>query len=245
MKVGKRNNPNWIRDEELLLVDLYLAFREKKIPGSRHAKVIELSRLLTQMPWHSRRTLTFRNAAGIALKLQNLKSIETGQGMSNSSAMDRQVLSEFVDQPAQLSEIAASIRRGVGFAKSLGVVEADLNLDVVFTEGRLLTAIHLRRERDPRLRREFLRQRQDHNRCFCDLCGLSFETVASSHRMAAFEVHHLLPLRASVQSRRTTYKDVALLCAVCHRLIHSAIAENGRWLDIGQAKAVLCDQDSP
>lgn len=187
----------------------------------------------------SSRASTFRNPDGIALKLQNLKSVATGRGMPNSSMIDRQVLSEFRDRPEQLSEIAASIRKGIELSEQLAIVEADLALDVVFSEGRLLTAIHLRRERDPRLRKSFLRKREVSDSCFCDLCGLSFEAVAPLHRMAAFEVHHLLPLSVSSLTRRTAHNDVALLCAVCHRLIHSAIAANRSWLGINQAKSIL------
>ena len=163
----------------------------------------------------SSRASTFRNPDGIALKLQNLKSIDTSHGMPNSSTIDRQVLNEFVDHAEQLSGIAASIRKGLELAQPLAIVGADLALDVVFTEGRLLTAIHLRRERDPRLRKGLLRKRQESNCCFCELCGLSFEAVDPVPRMAAFEVHHLLPLSVNGLTRRTTYNDLALLCAVC------------------------------
>jgi 5-methylcytosine-specific restriction protein A len=240
MNVSKRTNPKWIRDEELLLVDLYLASRDK-IPGSKDPKVIELSRLLARLPWHSMssRASTFRNPVGIALKLQNLKSIDTGHGMRNTAAIDRQILYEFVARQDELSEMVASIRKGIGLAKSLEITYADLRQDFVFAEGKLLTAIHSRRERDPRLRENLLRERQKDNRCSCDLCGASFKTVDPIHRMAAFEVHHLLPLRASFLSRQITFQDVALLCAVCHRLIHSAIAKQGRWLDIAQTKDIF------
>ena len=240
MNDSKRVNPKWIRDEELLLVDLYFASRDK-IPGPEDPKVIELSRLLARSPWHSMssRASTFRNPAGIALKLQNLKSIDTGHGMPNSSTIDRRVLNEFADRPEQLTEMAASIRKGIELAQPLAILGADLALDVVFTEGKLLTAIHLRRERDPRLRKGLLRKRQESNCCFCELCGLSFETVDPIHRMAAFEVHHLLPLSVSGLTRRTTAKDLALLCAVCHRLIHSAIAANRGWLSISEANSIL------
>jgi 5-methylcytosine-specific restriction protein A len=237
MNTGKASNPKWIRDEELLLVDLYLSARDK-VPGPDDPRVLELSTLLAQAPWHRMPTrgATFRNPDGIALKLQNLKSIDTGRGMPNASTIDRRVLNEFVDRPKDLSAIAASIRSGIELAQGLAIGRADLELEVVFTEGRLLTAIHLWRERDPRLREALLKNRYF---CACDLCASSFEEIDPIHRMAAFEVHHLLPLSSSNLSRKTTYKDVALLCAVCHRLIHSAIAGNRRWLAISDAQSIL------
>lgn len=96
MTTPKRHNPTWTRDEELLLVDLYFSLGGT-VPGPRHPKVIELSRLLAAAPWHSpsSRSPTFRNPSGIALKLQNLKSIDNGRGMRNSAAIDREILNEF------------------------------------------------------------------------------------------------------------------------------------------------------
>ncbi len=34
-------------------------------------------------------------------------------------------------------------------------------------------------------------------------------------------------------------RDVALLCANCHRLIHEAIANEGRWLGIDEASLLI------
>jgi 5-methylcytosine-specific restriction protein A len=56
---------------------------------------------------------------------------------------------------------------------------------------------------------------------------------------AAFEAHHLLPLALLAEGRKTKLEDVALLCANCHRLIHRAIATEGRWLTLDEARAVL------
>ena len=104
-----QKNPKWIRDEEILLVDLYKTFGGS-LPGHDHPKVIELSELLTSIPWHPRssRAATFRNPAGIAMKLRNLRTVETGIGRRNIAHLDRHVLSEFLDRPVELSEIAAS-----------------------------------------------------------------------------------------------------------------------------------------
>lgn len=240
MNARKRTNPKWIRDEELLLVDLYFTSGEK-IPGPDDPRVVDLSRLLAQAPWHSplSRLSTFRNPSGIALKLQNLKSIDKARGNRHSAAIDRQILDEFAGRQHQLADVAAAIREALGMANSIGIDEADLNADIEFTEGRLLTAIHLRRERAPHLREGFLQQRRREDRCICDLCEDSFEAINANYRMAAFEVHHLLPLSKTELCRRTKFKDLALLCAVCHRLIHSAIAAQGRWLEIHEAKAIL------
>jgi 5-methylcytosine-specific restriction protein A len=235
-----RNNPKWIRDEEILLVDLYKTF-VRSLPDQDHPKVIELSELLITMPWHpkSSRAATFRNPAGVAMKLRNLRTVETGIGMRNIAYIDRQILNEFLDRPIELSEIAASIRKGIELAESLHITEDELIEDFEFTEGRLLTAIHSRRERSPRLRKELLRRRKRERSCLCDICEASFEGIDSAYRTAAFEVHHRVPLSITNLCRRTTVEDVSLLCAVCHRLIHCLIARERRWVDVAEARAIF------
>ena len=173
------------------------------------------------------------------MKLRNLKSVETGIGKRNIASIDRQILNEFLDRPAELSEMATAIRKGIELAESLHFTEAEVSEDFEFAEGRLLTAIHIRRERSPHLREELLRRRKREKRCFCDICGASFEAIDPSHRTAAFEVHHRVPLSMKYLCRRTTIQDVSLLCAVCHRLIHSLIAKERQWIDVAEAQIIL------
>jgi len=61
-----------------------------------------------------------------------------------------------------------------------------------------------------------------HGRLFCELClegRVSRYPVALAER--AFEVHHLAPLAEASLPVRTTLGDVAVLCANCHRSVHS------------------------
>jgi len=239
MEKPTRNNPKWIRDEQILLVDLYMTFGGS-LPDPEHPKVIELSKLLAAMPWHpkSSRTATFRNPAGIAMKLRNLRTVETGIGKRNVARIDRQVLDEFLGRRDELSDIAASIRKGVDLAESFQVKEDDLIAEFEFSEGRLLTAIHVRRERSTLLREELLRSVRDKG-YICEICSASFDGVDLPYRTAAFEVHHRVPLSVHNLCRRTTIGDVSLLCAVCHRLIHCLIAKERRWIDVPEARTIL------
>lgn len=241
-----KNNPKWIRDEEILLVDLYKAF-PGRLPDDGHPEVIELSELLTKMPWHPKtsRATTFRNPAGVAMKLRNLRTVETGTGKRNIAVIDRQILDEFLNRSVELSELASSIRKGIQVAESLHITEGELIEDFEFTEGRLLTAIHTRRERSPLLRRELLQRRLREKRCLCEICETGFETINSLYRDAAFEVHHRVPLSVSNLCRSTTVRDLALLCAVCHRLIHSLIALERRWIDVPEARPLLMIRSNP
>ena len=90
-------------------------------------------------------------------------------------------------------------------------------------EGQQRLRAHFSRERSPRLRRDKLKVfRQEHGALHCEICG--FED--SAHLPAlftdkAFEVHHKNPLADAVGPVRTILKDLAVLCANCHRAIHA------------------------
>src|SRR5437016_489117 len=92
-------NPRWTRDEVILALDLYFKCGER-IPSRDDARVQELSRLLRRLPHHEEesRKESFRNADGVAFKLQNLRQVATGRGLGNVSETDRVVWTEFGGQ---------------------------------------------------------------------------------------------------------------------------------------------------
>jgi len=102
------------------------------------------------------------------------------------------------------------------------------------SEGQRHLRAHYARERSPRLRQDKLKEfRQVHGSLRCEIC--SFD--ASSHHPApfadrAFEVHHKNPLAGATAPVRTTLKDLAVLCANCHRAVHADrnVTENYRDL---------------
>ncbi|MBA1140245.1 hypothetical protein [Mesorhizobium neociceri] len=67
-------NPDWTRDEALLALDLL--YRNGKPIDRRHSDAIELSNVLRVAGIYPRagRKDNFRNADGVALKMQNLLS---------------------------------------------------------------------------------------------------------------------------------------------------------------------------
>src|SRR5262245_1062151 len=85
-------HPNWTRDETILALDLYFDCKGR-IPSGSDDRVQALSELLRAFPYHSRaaRKESFRNADGVAFKLQNLRQVNTGKGLGNFSKMDRAV----------------------------------------------------------------------------------------------------------------------------------------------------------
>lgn len=237
-KTQGHGNPNWTRDETILAMALFLSFGQR-VPSKNAAEVAELSAFLRLLPYHrdAAKRPTFRNAEGVAFKLQNIRQVATGKGLGNVSKIDRAIWSEFKDRPDEVARLAQAIRAGVEAFEGIG----DDSPAEEFQEGRLLTELHQRRERSPVLRRRLLRNAQD-NGLRCEMCGLHRPRLPLPLQESMFEAHHNTPL-ASTGVRKTRVEDLSLLCASCHRLIHKLIATRG-WLDVATAKRIVeCSLD--
>lgn len=232
-------NPPWTRDETILALDMYFATKGKNV-GPNDAEAIALSNLLRSMPYHEKaaRKTTFRNPDGVAFKIQNLKSVETGKGLKNVSTMDRAIWEEFGGRPAEVRRLALLIRAGIE-AHSEDDTDEDEQFvgGEEFYEGRLLTRSHQLRERHPGLRRKLLEARGAEG-LVCEVCGESHSSLDPVVRLAAFEAHHNVPI-ATAGVRKTKISDMALLCATCHRLLHRLIAVRKEWVSVERARQLL------
>src|SRR5712664_780615 len=185
-------NPNWTRDEVILALDLYFDCKGS-IPGQSDPRVAALSELLRAFPHHSvaARKESFRNADGVAFKLQNLRQVATGKGLSNVSRTDRGVWEELGKDPKRTKQLASLIRAGL---EIVDAVKDDSNSDEEFAEGKVVTEAHILRERDPKLRERLLEKRRSSGGLKCDICGCTTDGHAPPLREAIFEAHHILPL---------------------------------------------------
>jgi 5-methylcytosine-specific restriction protein A len=104
-------------------------------------------------------------------------------------------------------------------------------------EGRVATAVHRRRERNPQVRRMLLASRRKMGTLSCDICAAVAPTIDHDLADAIFEAHHIVPLAQG--EAKTKLSDLALLCASCHRLIHRAMSVRKRWLGVNEFASVL------
>jgi len=84
-------------------------------------------------------------------------------------------------------------------------------------EGRRKLVTHLRRERNRTLVERKKKQAVSLN---CEACGFSFPEMYGDEAADYCEVHHLLQLSDIETVQRTRLRDLAILCANCHRVIH-------------------------
>ncbi|MBX3373904.1 MAG: EVE domain-containing protein [Phycisphaeraceae bacterium] len=94
------------------------------------------------------------------------------------------------------------------------------------SEGERKLRAHFVRERSPRLRADKVSAfRAEHGHLRCEICGHAEVGVyPSGFGDKMFEVHHRAPLAKTTEPIRTTLADLAVLCANCHRSVHSTKA---------------------
>jgi len=246
-KASANSAPTWTRDELILACDLVYQNDWRGLDPADE-RVRELSHLLQQLPIHPMRVRgpKFRNLNSVARKSYDLATHHpdyTGKP-TKGGAGDIQVLHDFLDDGPFMHKIAQAIRV---------IVESDARLDLPVAledvdeaesearEGRLLERRHLIRERDRKLRdkkiKEHLRTNTD---LACSICDFDFRATYGAHGDGYIECHHVVPLSASGVTT-TRLKDLILICANCHRMIH----RRSPWLEPEQLRGMLQGSEQP
>ena len=219
-------NPPWTRDELILALDLYRRVNPVQANAEDKA-VLELSAVLKALPaqGHAEDVARYRNPNGVRMKLANFLALDpsySGVGLSRGGKLDADIWREFAGRGTELHRLAAAIREG---AKEIapadpdaGVVDAE---DEEFPEGRVLTTLHKRRERSPKLvKRKKAAVLKERGRLDCEVCGFDFAKVYGELGRGFAECHHTVPLAELGTARRTKLSDLSIVCANCHRMIH-------------------------
>lgn len=219
-------NPAWTRDELILALDLY--FRVKPSAASdTNPEVISLSETLNKLPVHASapHSKTFRNANGVSMKLSNFLRFDpsySGKGLHRGNKLEEEVWNEFSSNRDHLAEVAKAIRSGM-----LSVPpphdDDEAEIDEEFPEGRVLTQLHKKRERNRKASKkkkaEVLKRT---GALACEACGFDFFAAYGPLGSGFAECHHRLPLATIDKSRTTKLADLAIVCANCHRMLHRA-----------------------
>lgn len=100
----------------------------------------------------------------------------------------------------------------------LAIEESEKDENILKTEGGEKVYISSKVEREPSLRNDALKI----HGYDCAVCGFNFEKQYGDWGKSWAEVHHLVPISESKKEKRHTNpsKDLVVLCANCHRMIH-------------------------
>lgn len=222
-----KRNPPWTRDELILALDLY--FQENPLHTSqKNPKIVELSFVLNKLPVHTDRPQEelFRNPNGVYMKMCNYLRLDPSNeaaGLTAGGKLEKVVWKEFAGDRDRLSKVAAAIRAGIEVVSSQDVEKLgiDEDPDEEFPEGRVLTALHRRRERS----RKVVRKKKEAvlaatGALCCEACDFDFVVQYGDLGHGFAECHHKTPVSELKNTRSTRLSDLAILCANCHRMIH-------------------------
>lgn len=233
-------NPEWTRDETILVLDLIVKQGMKALPKTS-PEVQELSDFLRASSIHplTSRAGTFRNAVGVSMKMQNLLE-KDGKGLPNASKMDRAVWAEFIDGGKSTDAAARLIRASDTALKSLETLE-ETDDDEEVTEGSMSEKVHRRRDRARGLRPKVLTRHRKANggKLHCDCCSAKERKRLGAVAEAEFEAHHKVPLASDAGKTKTKVSDLVVLCANCHRLIHALMRHRKAHVTIVELRAAL------
>jgi len=240
---SSQRNPPWSRDELILALDFYLIHREH-IPGKTSPEVQELSLLLNDM---ARQTgggqeATYRNPNGVYMKLMNFRRFDPDYtkegkvGLQRGNRLEEELWSHYADDVALLSSVGQAIRKTVQGGELQEVLPTLEDGDEEAVEGRVLTALHTRRERNRRLvDRKKSQVRKRDGRLKCEACSFDFEETYGDRGRGFIECHHVKPLHTLAEAQTTRLNDLALLCSNCHRMVHA----RRPWLTVNDLRSVL------
>jgi len=242
-----RSNPDWVRDELIVVIDFYLTHRSK-MPDKTSRPLIELSELLNRLGARLFPPLdrgeTFRNVNGVYMKLMNFRSLDPvftsagKKGLTAGSKADEAVWAEFSQDAKGCHEVAIAIIDALEESNESAWISGegfDEGEDEA-PEGRLLAREHRYRERNRKL---VLRKKkqvlQTKGKLLCEVCEFDFALSYGEHGEGFIECHHTKPVSTLRKNGKTHLNDLALLCANCHRMIH----RGKKWLGIDELRQLL------
>lgn len=122
--------------------------------------------------------------------------------------------------------------------KVLGIRVAKEDAEATYLEGKSKYKLHRTRERDPRIgkRAKSLRLKEQ-GELRCEICDFCFAETYGTRGIGYIEAHHTLPISKMRANATTSLKDIALVCANCHRILHKAKP----WLSIAALRKIVED----
>jgi predicted HNH restriction endonuclease len=242
----RQRNPTWVRDELILALDMYLRYAGNP-PQKGSPEIDELSDTLNRLGRYLGIATAdrFRNVNGVYMKLMNFRRFDPTftqagkRGLSRGGKEEAEVWNEFASDPERCRAVAETIRNALADTQE-GETIPDLAGDEIeeAEEGRLVTAMHLRHERQ---RKKGLVQAKKRRalaklgKLACEACGFDFRERYGERGEGFIECHHAKPVHTLRQGERTKAQDLRLLCANCHRMVHA----KRQWLTMEQLVAAL------
>jgi len=130
----------------------------------------------------------------------------------------------------ELIRVKLSLFGMTNAGSALALIEAEAHSDTgeewepTGREGRILTRLHIFKERDRRFVQQVReRYKTQHGGLLkCEVCGrIPAESYGPGSGDRCIEAHHKVPIEQLQPDSTTRLADMAMVCACCHRVIHS------------------------
>jgi 5-methylcytosine-specific restriction protein A len=141
--------------------------------------------------------------------------------MSHGGAGDALVWNEWAHRGHELEVVANAIVEESTRIGSTPAVPSVDDEDYSAPEGRLLLKLHRTRERNSLVGRKKKDAARKEGLLICSICDFTPVLLYGPSADSSIECHHIVPLSALPETRMTRQSDLALVCANCHRTIHS------------------------
>jgi 5-methylcytosine-specific restriction protein A len=141
------------------------------------------------------------------------------KGLASVSKLDREVWDEFAHDRERLEATANAIKDNYRLVDI--PISQDDEAEEEFAEGRLLTRLHILRERNQSL----VKKKKEHvlketSKLLCEVCEFDFAITYGDLGVGFAECHHTKPLSTFQPNDKTKLSDLAIVCANCHRMLH-------------------------
>lgn len=237
----RKRNPNWLRDELILALDLYLRL-DGVIPDQSSTEIVELSELLNRLgrQIHTERFDRYRNSNGVQMKLGNFRRFDSrfpnSKGLSHGSSKEQEIWDEYAPNPDRCRDTAQTIIRALeDLETSKSLPNENWEYEEA-EEGKAVTRVHVARERS---RKIVERKKESVLKCTgrlqCEACGFDFYQIYGERGFGFIECHHEKPVSEIQPGEKTRLKDLRLICSNCHRIIH----RQRPWLSIYDIQRLL------
>jgi len=157
-----------------------------------------------------------------------------GGGSPRGGRGEKAIWDEFAGDQQRLARIAANIRAVADDPEARARVATFAEEEEgEAPEGRVLYRLHRTYERRSSLgRKKKARVLRERGKLVCEVCGFDFPQQYGHIGNGFIECHHTRPVSELGPGTVTRLRDLALVCANCHRMLH----RGDRWLTVDELR---------
>lgn len=166
------------------------------------------------------------NISAIAAKTPELASAVEAHGVAIAGGVNTSNLRKTANAVINLqSKMFGMTNAGsvVAIEKAAALPPTEFEADIKGKEGKLLTRIHVYKERDRAFaaKAKLFYKSKNGGKLTCEACGLDPVAKYGADGERCIEAHHKIPIEELQPDSVTSVADMAMVCASCHRIIHS------------------------